>query len=180
VRAVLVPLASVLLAAPMLAADEKSIVFDENVDFSTVRTFAIRERTIDSDKPELDNRLFRQQLDDTVRTTLTSKRLREVATDPDVWIDYHLAGTDYSVIGGQRGLRIPPGPFGSRGTVIPGTGPRPELFTEGTLVIDMITNPAGALVWRGTYRDEEKSGPTLARKLPNDARALLSEYPPDR
>ena len=65
-----------------------------------------------------------------------------------------------------------------RGEVIPGTGPIPELFTEGTLVIDMTAGQAGALVWRGTYRDEERSGPRLARKLPEDATQLLSKYPP--
>jgi hypothetical protein len=66
-----------------------------------------------------------------------------------------------------------------RGFVIAGTGPHPVLFTEGTLVIDML-NASDVLVWRGTYRDREQSGPRLSRNLSQDARKLLSKYPPKK
>jgi hypothetical protein len=51
------------------------------------------------------------------------------------------------------------------------------LFTEGTLVVDIV-NAADVLVWRGTTRNREQSGPTLSRKLSGDARNLLSKFPP--
>lgn len=171
--------AAVVVCSTIAVADYRSIDFDPSVDFAAVKTFAIRPGVIRSQKPELNNRLFLLALDDAIRTTLSRKGLKETQDRPDVTIDVSVAGMDYSITGGQRGVRIPGGPRG-RGTVIPGTGPQPELFTEGTLVIDM-TQPASAkLIWRGTYRDEERSGPTLARKLPEDVKKLLSEFPPKR
>ena len=32
----------------------------------------------------------------------------------------------------------------------------------------------------GTWRDQEQSGPTLSRKLSDDVRKLLREFPPKR
>jgi hypothetical protein len=168
------------MGSAVLMADSRSIEFDATVDFSTVGTFEIRAHRINSEKPELNNRLFVQAVEDRIRATLTTKRLKEVAELPDVFVDFSVAGADYTITGGQRGTRIPGGPGRRGGVVFPGTGPRPELFTEGTLVIDMTMRSSGRLVWRGIYRDEERSGPTLARKLPDDARKLLSEYPPGK
>ena len=67
-----------------------------------------------------------------------------------------------------------------RGYVLSGTGPQPVLYSEGTLIISMTTGQASRLVWYGTYRDEERSGPKVAQKLPGDAKKLLSEYPPKK
>jgi hypothetical protein len=144
-----------------------------------VTTFAIRPGRIDSRKPELNNRLFLQKIDAAIRSALAAKGLKEAADRPDLVVNFSVASQDYSITGGQRGTRTPDGPRGSgiRGEVIPGTGPIPELFTEGTLVIDMTAGQTGALVWRGTYRDEERTGPRLARNLPDDATELVSKYP---
>jgi hypothetical protein len=172
--------AYVLCSSVAFAGDESSINVDATFDFSKVATFAIRPGRINSQKPELNNRLFLQKIDAAIRAAVVAKGLKEVADRPDVFVDFSVASMDYSVTGGQRGTRTPDGPRGSgiRGTVIPGTGPIPELFTAGTLVIDMSVGQTGALVWRGTYRDEERSGPRLARKLPDDATDLVSKYPP--
>ena len=170
----------VLCSAIAFADDESNINVDATFDFSKVATFAIRPGRIDSQKPELNNRLFLQKIDAAIRAAVVAKGLKEVVDRPDVVVSFSVASMDYSVTGGQRGTRTPDGPRGSgiRGEVIPGTGPIPELFTEGTLVIDMTVGQTGALVWRGTYRDEERSGPRLARNLPEDATKLLSKYPP--
>jgi hypothetical protein len=61
--------------------------------------------------------------------------------------------------------------------VIDGTGPIPELYTEGTLIISIRSTATNAVVWRGTYRDEERSGPRLAESLPENAAKLLSKFP---
>ncbi len=169
-----------LCCSMVFAEDESNVNFDITFDFSKVTTFAIRPGRIDSQKPELNNRLFLQKVDEAIRAALVARRLKEIADRPDVFVAFSVAVTDYSVTGGQRATRIPDGPRGSgiRGEVIPGTGPIPELFTEGTLVIDITAGPTAALVWRGTYRDEERSGPRLARSLPEDATELLSKYPP--
>jgi hypothetical protein len=171
-------LAGVMLCSAMLLADTQHIDFDQNTDFSRIRTFAIRAGRIESQKPELNNRLFIQKMEFAIRAELTAKGLKETADRPDVFVEFRLAAMDYSNVERQQGTRVPDGPGGMRGYVIDGTGPRTVLSSEGTLVIDMTMGQPGVLVWRGTYRDEERSGPKLARKLPGDATRLLSEFPP--
>lgn len=173
----LVPLLAVVLCAVLLA-DDRHVDFDANADFSRIRTFAIREGRVDSQKPELNNRLFVQKVEAAIRAALTGKGLKETADRPDVFVGFSVAGLDYSTVERHPATRIPDGPGGQRGYVVEGTGPESVLSSEGTLVIDMTASPSGTLLWRGTYRDEESGGPTLARKLPGDARKLLSEYPP--
>ena len=76
-------------------------------------TFAIRPGRIDSRKPELNNRLFLQKVDEAIRAALVARRLKEIADRPDVFVAFSVAVTDYSVTGGQRATRIPDGPRGS-------------------------------------------------------------------
>jgi hypothetical protein len=69
---------------------------------------------------------------------------------------------------------------GRRGRATDPQSTNPVGFVEGVLVIDMIAGTPGTLVWRGVYRDNEKSSAKFSDKLPGDARKLLSEYPPKR
>lgn len=159
-------------------ADGSNVSFDATTDFRSIRTFTIRGGNLDSDKPEIDNRLFRQRMEDSIRGALLKKGLAEAATGADVTVTYHFHDKDVSAVDRfgptrVRGDRLNPG------FVIPPTGPTPVLYTEGTLVID-ITDATQSLLWRGTWRDEERNGPKLSRKLSGDARKLLEKYPPVR
>lgn len=165
-----------VVGATLVLADERTIQFDTSVDFRTIKTFAIAPGRVESDKPELDNRLFLLELQDIVRTTLTGKGLTAVTDAADVSVAVVVTDADFSVTRRQTGVGIVGPGMRGRGTALPGSGPRPELFTEGTVVIDMMRS--GSLVWRGTSRDEERSGPGLARRIPENVRKLLSEYPP--
>jgi hypothetical protein len=151
-----------LLAPALASADDSDVSFDASVDFRALRTFAIVQGHLTTDKPEIDNRLFRQRLEDSIRATLLEKGLTEVAERPDVSVSWYFHDTDVSAV--------------ERGT---GRGPNPVLYTQGTLVID-LNNASNSLLWRGTWRDQERNGPKLSRKLSGDARKLLSRYPPKR
>lgn len=166
-----------LAATPVLAADG-AVTFDAGTDFSHLRTFALREGTIQSAKPEIDNRLFRQRMDDAIREQLRRKGLEEVSTDPALVVTFSFTDADYSQVQRTPPTRIPDAP-GQRGFVVPGSGPQPLLFTEGTLVID-IFDARGELVWRGTWRNTERSGPKLSASLSGNARKLLSKFPTRR
>jgi len=173
-------LAGLVLAATLASgaalADSGTIDFESSVDFKAIRTFALREGSIRSLKPEVDNRLFRQRMNDSIRAVLAKKGLKEVATQPDVVVTFHFSDADVSQVDRLPATRIPDAP-GMRGFVIPGSGPRQVLYTEGSLVIDMY-DASDTLIWRGTYRDREQSGPRLSRNLSEDARRLLSRFPP--
>lgn len=174
-QAILLGAVLAILAMGARAADGQSINFDANTDFTALRTFAIREGRLATSKPEIDNRLFRQRLENSIRATLTSKGLKEVAQGADLSVTYAFNDADFSVLEMTQPVLVPGG-ANNPATVIPG-GPRGAMFTEGTLVIDLRT-ASDAVVWHGTYHDREASGPTLSRNLSTNARKLLSKYPP--
>jgi hypothetical protein len=154
------------------AAEGASVTFEAAVDFRAIRTFAIVDGQINANKPEINNRLFRQRMDNAIRAILTSKGLKEVTDRPDVTVTYQITDGDFSVVERRQPVRLP-------GQDRPGiqVGPVPVLYTEGTLIVD-IFNASNTLVWRGTYRDRETKTPSLSRNLSVDARKLLAKYPP--
>ena len=48
------------------------------------------------------------------------------------------------------------------------------------MVIDLRATVGNALLWRGVYRNPKDSAPKLAKKLPDNAKNLVSEYPPKK
>jgi hypothetical protein len=144
------------------AADELSISVDPKANFALFKTFAIRDRKIDSDRPELDNRLFVKKLESMVRTGLRAKGLTEAGSGPDLFVDVLLVGEDINTTVRQPGS---------------GMGPQPLRATAGTLIIDMKKPGDRDPVWRGVYRDDERTGSKLVQKLPEDAKKLIAKYP---
>jgi hypothetical protein len=166
----------VALSAAVLLADDHSIIFDEEVDFSTFKTFTMRDGRVTSDRPELNFPAAQKTLGEAIRTALTTRGLKEVADKADLVVEHSVAGVDYSI-----------GPFGRANAIQPGQrgrGGRASMgqvdFTEATLVIDLKRGDPGTLVWRGVYHDTENDARTLAVELPKDAAKLLSQYPPRR
>jgi hypothetical protein len=135
---------------------------DPRANFAQFHTFAIGKGTVDSRRPELDNRLFVKMLGDAIRDGLVAKGLKEAAHDPDLVATFSVAGDD--ITSSAPGL-------------MRGQGPRPVRFTQGTVVIDLSRSGDPAPVWRGTYEDEESTGSKLVAKLPDDAKKLLARLP---
>ena len=154
----------ILMLSPLGAAqttDDLNIMVDPNADFSRFRTFAVRVGKIDSPRPEIDNPLFAKRMTRTIGAALAAKGLREVASKPDLLVDYSIASGDVS--GTQRG--------GGRGI-----GPQPLRFTVGLLTIDLTRPGDQQPLWRGVYRDDEMTGSKLMQKLPEDAKKLIAKY----
>lgn len=153
---------SLLVGTAWLAADDLSVVVDPKANFAAFKTFAVRTGKIESERPEIDNSLFAKKLTRTIRAELTAKGLKEVTGRPDLLVDYTISSEDINTA--QRG--------GGRGI-----GPQPLRFTVGMLVIDLTRPGDQAPVWRGVYRDDERTGSKLAQKLPDDAKKLIARYP---
>jgi hypothetical protein len=164
-----------LVAGLAVAGETSDISFDSNVDFRALKTFAILDGEVRSDKPEIDNRLFRLRLQDDIRAALVKQGLTEDAAHPAVTFTYYFYDKDVSAVERQPDARMP-GTASSPGVILRG-GPNPVLYTEGTLVID-VADAAGSLLWRGTWRDQERNGPRLSKSLSGDVRKLLAKYPP--
>lgn len=170
-RAAALCVAAVALSTAVLLADDFSVLFDEDVDFSDFKTFTMREGRITSERPELKFPAVMKSLDEAIRGSLTTRGLKETADRGDLVVEYRATGVDWAI-----------GPFG-RPSVIPpaGRGGRASGaavdFTEVTLVLDLSHGDPAALVWRGVYHDSEENAGTLADALPKDALKLLLQYP---
>jgi hypothetical protein len=185
-RAAAVLLAVACLPAWLLA-DDHVVQADRTVNFSAIKTFMFRERTITTDRPELNNAIVLAKVTDTIRAALKARGLTETTDRPDVMVAFTVSGQDYSVGPFGRASQIDGGRGGRSGRAGRGQGQsgdqqssQPVAFTEGMLVLDLHARDSGLLIWRGVYRDSEKDSAKLAQKLPDDAGKLLSEFPPKK
>ena len=129
-----------------LLADSRDVEFDNQVDFSKFKTFTIRDGQSTSKQPELNSTLVRKKIEEAVRSQLKSKRLEEADNRPDLFVTYRLGAT-----AAREVQAFPAGRLGL------GTRRRIVHFTEGTLVIDLNERGSRTLVWRGVYRDDERT-----------------------
>jgi hypothetical protein len=180
-------LLTLLLSSVPCFADDFNVDYNKNTDFSKLKTFLIRPGKIVSARPELNNTLVSKQITQAIRAALLAKGLREVTTQPDVIAEFTATGVDYSI--GPGGVANPIGASvstdnsrGRGGRGDPGRGSShaergPVDFSEGTLVVDVSKAEPVSLIWRGVYHDHEKNSAKLAKKLPDDAKKLFSQYP---
>ncbi len=163
------------LATAVLLADDHSVIFDEDVDFSIFKTFTMRAGRMTSERPELSFPAVMKTIGQAIRTSLTARGLKEVADRGDLLVEHSVAGVDYGIGPFGRPNAIRPGPRGGRG----GRAMQVD-FTEATLVIDLKHGDPETLLWRGVFHDTENDARKLAEALPKDAATLLSQYPPQR
>ena len=164
----LVLLGMLLGLTGVLLADESSVQVDPTTDFSVLRTFSFRVQQVQSRREELDNPLFLKKLAAAIRRGLIAKGLTETRDRPDLLVDFTITGEDFGdaeryMVRGIRG-----GPVAIR---------RPIRIAEGTLVIDVFKRDDADPIWRGVYRDDERTGSKLPHKLPQDATQLIAKYP---
>jgi hypothetical protein len=162
-------LAAVLLAASSLAAQKINVEFDQSLDFTRYKTFAIRGGQLNSKDPSLNSDLVRKQIDADVEKALEAKGLTKAFGKPDLAVRYRL--------GAQRKTevdRYPAGWYGRRTRVVR------TAETEGTLTIDLHDTANQALVWRAIANEEKGSASDIAKKLDDMVRKSFDKYPPKK
>jgi len=153
-----------------LAADDKSVDFDPDTDFSKYKTFAIRAEVITARSPALNNSIVKERITSAIRKELVADGLQPDATEPDLVVNFRLgASADRDV------ETIRTGRLGRRRTRVV-----VDRDVEGTLVIDLLERESRDLVWRGIYTDEENDAARISRKLDDDVRKLFEDYPPKK
>jgi len=168
--------AVIALSSAILLADDRVVLFDEDVDFSTFKTFIIGSGRMKSDRPELNFPAVLTSLAEAIRSGLKHKSLKEVSDNAGLTVDFSVTGVDFVI-----------GPFGKPNPVAQGqrggrgrAGSATVDFTEATLVIDLKDGRSNTLIWRGVYHDTEDAAQRLAEALPKDAATLVAEYPPKK
>ena len=165
---------ALLLVLPATGSSADYITdFDHEVDFATVRTFAIRGATMGIDRPETRNPIVITRTTDVIRAALVAHGLKETAENADVLVDWQVLGQGMFI---GPGGQARPTNYGQSG----GPGAQPLTFVEATLVLDVTQRSSGLLIWRGVLRNKDRDAAEVASNLPGYAKKLLGEYPRSR
>lgn len=156
------------LLAMAAHAQKVEVEFDQNVDFSKFKTFAIREGKLNSKNPSLNSDLVRKRIDGDIQKYLEAKGLEFAGEGrADLNVRYTLGAgrtvTREAYPAGWRGL-------GTRVVRVP--------HTEGTLVIDLRDSATKSLVWRAIAREEKSNASQVEGKLDDMVRKSIEKYPP--
>lgn len=167
--ALLVAFFLIPFAARPGSAQKVTAEFDQNANFSSYKTFAIRRGQLNSRNPALNSELVKQQIESDIAKGLIAKGLTQVSGKADLNVVYHF--------GSARKTEVEGYPAGWRGW---GTRYVRVPYAEGTLVIDLRDPATRSLVWRA-ISSEEKSDPSkIQRKLDDMVKKALDKYPPKK
>ncbi len=161
-------LALALFTALSAVAQKVEIEFDQAVDFSKFKTFAIRVSRLNSKNPSLNSDLVKKRIDADIQKYLSAKGLSFVDEGPsDLNVRYTLGAVRKSEVetypAGWRG-------WGTRVVRVP--------YTEGTLVLDLRDPATRSLVWRAIAREEKSDASKVEAKLDDMAKKSIEKYPP--
>ena len=169
-----------LLATTLVAGCSSMKVdtdYARQADFSKYKTFAYKdtELSISDTQP-----LAHERLVNAIRRELEAKGLKEVSSNPDLYVTYYGEDKENIVLDTTHfGYGYGPGWYWHGGMGMGSTTTRVRTYTTGTLVVDLWDAKAEQLVWRGTASDtvsdnEEKN----ARKIQTVLRKMFEKYPP--
>ena len=156
-----------LLTAPYVFAQKVTVEFDQSIDFSKYKTFAIRDGQLNSKNPALNSDLVKKRIESDIEANLTGRGLTKVSGASDLNVRYRF--------GEGRKTEVEAYPAGWRGL---GTRVVRVPYAEGTLVIDLRDPRTRSLVWRGIATQDKSDATKLEGKLEDMVKKSLEKYPP--
>lgn len=157
----------VLLLAGGAMAQKINTEFDQSVDFSKYKTFAIRDARLNSKNPALNSELTRKRIEDDITRALEAKGLTPATGRADLNVRFTL--------GAARRQEVETYPAGWRGW---GTRVVRVPYTEGTLVIDLRDPATRSLVWRAIAIEHKPDALKVQGKLDDMVKKSFDKYPP--
>ena len=159
-----------LLAAQGARAQKITMEFDQTIDFSKYKTFAIREGQLSSGNPALNSPLVKKQIEADIQNDLTAKGLTHGDERP---------------VRPQRPLHVRRRPQNRdrglpRRLVWTGHALRRVPYAEGTLVIDLRDPTTRSLVWRAIAAEEKSDATKIQGKLDDMVKKSIDKYPPKK
>lgn len=160
--------------------------YDPGADFSSFRTYAFAGMTDVNQGGVLDNSLIRKRIEGLIAQELSNKGLRQVPVeaDPDLLVHYWVGLQEKQRVEGT-GPTV--GMYGRRGAYGGGgygwgagySGVSTYEYTEGTLIVDLVTPAKKELVWRGsvvgTLDDSKEKNIEMVRE---GLAKAFADYPP--
>lgn len=157
--------------------------FDPAADFTTFRTYAFAGLTDLNQGGVLDNSLVRKRLEQMVGEQLNGKGLQQVAVGdkPDLLVHYWIGKKEKQRVestGPTVGMYGWRGPYGYGAGY---SGVTTYEYTEGTLIVDLVTPANSELVWRGNIVDILSDSKEKNLQIAQEGIAkAFAEYPPKR
>ena len=158
-----------LFAAHGAWAQKVTMEFDQSVDFSKYKTFAIRQGELNSKNPVLNSELVRKQIEADIERALQARGLAKASGRSDLNVRYHF--------GAARKTQVetyPAGWYGLRTRVVR------VPYSEGTLVIDLRDPSTRSLVWRSIASEEKSDAGKIEGKLDDMVKKSFEKYPPKK
>jgi hypothetical protein len=165
----IIALALSVIFVPCALAQQVTTEFDETVDFTRFKTFAIRDGQLRSPSPALNSELTKKRVEAEIERALTARGLTKATGSSDLNVFYTL--------GSLRRVETEAYPAGWRGL---GTRVARVPNTEGNLVIDLRDPTTRSLVWRGVATEEKPNPAKLAEKLGDMVKKAIARYPPKK
>jgi hypothetical protein len=158
------------ITAPAVYAQQVSVEFDQSIDFSKYKTFAVRNGQLNSKEPALSSELTKKNIQTEIENALIAKGLTRVETGAsDLNVNFQFG----SAIRIERET-YPAGWRGLRTRVVR----TPE--NAGTIVINLRDPATRSLVWRSVATETESDPAKLAGKLNDMVKKSIAKYPPKR
>jgi hypothetical protein len=174
--------AAALVLVPALAIAQKvTFDFDKNADFTTFKTYAMKEGT-PVGQPLIDERIV-----GAIDAQMAAKGFKKDDSNPDVFVVYHVAfdkQKDISTF--SSGYAGGYGPYGwgwGGGMGMGTTSTQVRDILVGTLVVDMADAKNKKVVWRGmgTKEIDTNAKPDKRDKSINKAvEKIFKNYPPKK
>jgi hypothetical protein len=159
-----------LLAAQGARAQKITMEFDQSIDFTKYKTFAIRDGQLSSGNPALNSPLVKKQIEADIQNDLTAKGLTLVTSGTsDLNVRY--------TFGAARKTEIEAYPAGWYGR---GTRYVRVPYAEGTLVIDLRDPTTRSLIWRAIAAEEKSDATKIQGKLDDMVKKSIDKYPPKK
>lgn len=162
--------------------------WDENYDFSNVKTYSFIDREKLRSMTPLTNDITRNRIESAIERVMNAKGFSYVAdaSKADALVSYHVTTKDKQDIrtynmgvnncwrcGYGRGMGV--------GVGYSNTDVRVKDYVEGTLIVDMISPATNQAVWRGQLSakiSELKSHQEKIDAINYAVETILAQYPP--
>jgi Domain of unknown function (DUF4136) len=166
-----------ILTAGRAAAQNTSVNYDKNTDFSQFKTY----KWVNIENAQHLDELTADQLAGTVETELAKKGLKKLPSDKaDLFIGYQIArGKEKQLSQYNVGAS-----YGSAAGATAGTGGATTTVVHtGLLVLDMYDAETKQLIWRGVVAnaiDADAKPDKKQKHMDQGVAKLLKDYPPQK